>query len=73
MLKQFVKSVGDFERSLLSPLKREKCQWYFFFGKKWVFFEFVNGKYSEVGVGAVSKTCKNMENSCCVRVFNAKL
>lgn len=37
------------------------------------FFEFVHGKYSEVGGGSLKKTCKNMENSSCVRVFNAKL
>lgn len=44
----------------------------FFFLQKVGFFEFVHGKYSEVGGGNLKK-CKSMENSSCVCVFNAKL
>lgn len=75
MLKQFVKSVGDFEGTLLFPLKRGKCQWYFFFWRK-VFLKKVGSLYMvsiQRWVGAFSKPCKTMKNSCCVRVFNAKL
>lgn len=45
---------------------------FFFLQKVGFFFEFVHGKYSEVGGGNLKK-CKRMENSSCVCVFNAKL
>lgn len=60
MLKQFVKSVGDFEGTLLFPSKRGKWQWYFFFFEESRVFEFVHGKYSEVGGGSL-KTMQKYE------------
>lgn len=62
MLKQFVKSLGDFEGPCYLPLKRGELSVMFLFLQKVGFFEFVvHGKYSEVGGGNLKK-CKSMEN-----------